>query len=62
MAQMLLDDIRIDEAALVALADARAQAAKEWLIGRGIEGERLFVVAPKLGSEGGAARVDLTLR
>jgi uncharacterized protein involved in outer membrane biogenesis len=62
MAQMLLDDIRIDEAALVALADARAHAAKEWLIGRGIEGERLFVVAPKLGGGGAAARVDLTLR
>jgi len=62
MARMLLDDIRIDEAALVALADARAQAAKEWLIGRGIEGERLFVVAPKTGGEGAGARVELTLR
>jgi hypothetical protein len=62
MTQMLLDDIRVDEAALVALADARAQAAKEWLIGRGIDGERLFVVAPKTGGEGATARVDLTLR
>jgi hypothetical protein len=62
MTQMLLDDIRVDEAALVALADARAQAAKEWLIGRGIDGERLFVVAPKTGGDGATARVDLTLR
>jgi hypothetical protein len=62
MERMLLDDITIDGSALLALADARAQAAKEWLIGRGIDGERLFVVAPKRGGDGTAARVDLTLR
>lgn len=62
MERMLLDDITIDGSALLALADARAQAAKEWLIGRGIDGERLFVVAPKMGGDGAAARVDLTLR
>lgn len=62
MERMLLDDIAIDGSALVALASARAQAAKEWLIGRGIDGERLFVVAPRVGGDGAAARVDLTLR
>jgi hypothetical protein len=62
MERMLLDEITVDESALLALADARAQAAKEWLIGRGIDGERLFVVAPKAGGEGASSRVRMTLR
>ena len=50
------------------LANARAQAAKEWLATQGaIAGERMFVVAPRLGAEGVAAgasvtRVDLSLK
>lgn len=50
------------------LANARAQAAKEWLATQGaIAGERMFVVAPRLNAEGVAAgasasRVDLSLK
>ena len=50
------------------LANTRAQAAKEWLATQGaIAGERLFVMAPRLGTDGvvaGAAttRVDLSLK
>lgn len=50
------------------LANARAQAAKEWLVGRGkVPAERVFVVAPRLADAqakdgGGSARVEFGLK
>jgi hypothetical protein len=45
-AQVAEDDLRL-------LANARAQAAKEWLVAEGkVPAERVFLVAPKLGAEG----------
>lgn len=69
MERMLLAHLAIDEAALRALAEARAQAVRDWLAGHGVAGERIFVVAPKLDREGadGARKgsptaVDLALK
>jgi hypothetical protein len=53
MEALLLASIRVDESALRNLANERAQRAKEYLIEQSkIEGERLFVVAPRLTPEG----------
>ncbi len=68
MERMLLDGIRVDEAALRRLAEARAQAVLDWLVGQGgVAADRLFVVAPKLGGDGqaegrGTMAVDLSLK
>ncbi|MDE2208817.1 MAG: DUF748 domain-containing protein [Betaproteobacteria bacterium] len=68
MEKLLLDSYKVDDAALTALANARAQAVKSWLVGQGhIAPERVFIVAPKLGTEGIAdkglpTRVDFAIR
>ena len=68
MEARLLASYRVDDEALGALANARAQAVKQWFAGAGgIPGERIFIVAPKLTAEGiqdkGApTRVDFALR
>jgi len=68
MEALLLASYRIDDPALTALANRRAQAVKEWLAGDGaVSTERIFVVAPKLGKDGirddGApTRVDFAIR
>ncbi|CAG0969469.1 hypothetical protein BURK1_01149 [Burkholderiales bacterium] len=54
MEAMLLADARVDDDALRALANARAQSVKGALAAKGIAGERLFVVAPRLGGDGAA--------
>jgi hypothetical protein len=68
METLLLASYRVDEAALTALANRRAQTVKEWFVGEGgIPAERVFIVAPKVGGDGikdpGApTRVDFAIR
>jgi outer membrane protein OmpA-like peptidoglycan-associated protein len=60
MEAMLYAEAKADDDQLRLLANARAQAVKDALAAKGIAGERLFLIAPKLGSEGGAARALAT--
>ena len=68
MEKLLLESYKVDGAALTALANARAQAVKSWLVDQGhIAPERVFIVAPKLGAEGITdqglpTRVDFAIR
>jgi hypothetical protein len=75
MEAMLLANAKADDEALRGLANARALAVKDALVARGVADDRLFVVAPRLGGDAGAAtpagattpagaptRVDLALR
>ena len=75
MEAMLLAETAVDEDAVRLLANARAQAVKDALASKGIAGERLFLLAPRLGGEQAATartavaspsapptRVDLALR
>lgn len=65
MEAMLYANAQVDDAALAALANARAQAVKDALARTGVGAERLFLVVPKAApSAAGAppARVDLALR
>ncbi len=69
MEAMLLANTKVDGDALRLLANARAQAVKDALVGKNIAGERLFLTVPQLsGAKEGrvsgapASRVDLALR
>ena len=74
MEAMLLADAKIDDDALRQLANRRAQAVKDAIVATGVQDERLFLIAPRLGDEAGgvkaaagetpgaSARVDLALR
>jgi hypothetical protein len=73
MEAALLDAAVVDDATLRDLANRRGQVVKDSLEAKGIAGERLFLVAPRLGAEGGGvkptgevkgtpSRVDLALR
>ena len=68
MEAMLLASYTVDDNALAGLANRRAQAVKEWFAHEGaVAADRVFIVAPKLGSEGvkdpGApTRVDFSIR
>jgi uncharacterized protein involved in outer membrane biogenesis len=68
MEQLLLSHMQVGGDALRGLAMRRAEAAKEWLAGPGgVAGERVFVVAPKLGGEGiqaggSAGRAEFSLK
>ena len=68
MESLLLANTPVDEDGLRLLANARAQAAKEWLTGEGkVPAERIFIVAPRLTTDdikdkGGPARVDFALK
>ena len=53
MESMLLASYSVDDEALRALANRRAETVKEWFAGKGgIASERMFVVAPKLTADG----------
>src|SRR5690606_10314887 len=55
MERMMLAHIEATDADLTRLANDRAQQAKDWLERSGkIPGERLFIVAPRLGGGGTA--------
>lgn len=64
----LLAGIQVTEEDLRVLANARSQAAKEWLVGNGgIAPECNFILAPKLNPEGikdggRPARVEFSLK
>jgi hypothetical protein len=68
MEQLMLANAQVTEDDLRLLANARAQAAKGWLVETGkIPAERVFVVAPKSGAEGikdkgKPTRVDFALK
>jgi len=68
MEARLLASYRIDNGALTALANRRAEAVKQWLTGQGgVAAERIFIVAPKLGADGikdsgSPVRVDFAIR
>ncbi len=55
MEAMLLADAKVEDDALVLLANARAQAVKDALATKGVAGERLFLVAPKVAAAGATA-------
>jgi hypothetical protein len=68
MEQLMLANAQVTEDDLRLLANARAQAAKGWLVQTGkIPAERIFIVAPKTGAEGikdkgKPTRVDFALK
>ena len=68
MESRLLAAYRVDDAALTALANRRATAVKQWFTSEGgLPGERIFIVAPKLGADGikdggTPTRVDFAIR
>jgi hypothetical protein len=68
MEQLMLANAQVSEDDLRLLANARAQAAKSWLVETGkIPAERVFIVAPKTGAEGikdkgKPTRVDFALK
>ena len=68
MEQLMLANVQIGEDDLRALADARAQAAKGWLLEQGkIPAERVLIVAPTLTADGikdkgKPTRVDFALK
>jgi hypothetical protein len=68
MEKLMLEHTPVAEDDLRLLANARAQAAKEWLATDGkVPAERMFIVAPKLTAEdikdkGGPARADFGLK
>jgi hypothetical protein len=70
MEAMLYANAVVDDEALRLLATRRAQAVKEAIAARGVPGDRLFLIAPRIETEAAAgtpapttlARVDLGLR
>ena len=76
MEAMLHSQAQVDDEALRALANTRAQAVKDAIAAKGVPVERLFLVAPRSGPQAGTAaargneaaiprrpsRVDLALR
>lgn len=53
METLMLTHAQVGDEDLRALANARAQAAKDWLVNEGkIPAERVFIVAPKLSADG----------
>jgi Domain of Unknown Function (DUF748) len=68
MEQLMLASVQVSDGELRLLADARAQAAKDWLVETGkIAAERIFIAAPKADAagtqdQGKASRVDFSLR
>jgi hypothetical protein len=63
MEQLMIANTAVDEDDLAALANRRAQAVKDWLTRAGqINGERIFVLAPRVGGQDAAEKVDFALR
>jgi uncharacterized protein involved in outer membrane biogenesis len=60
MEATLFADAKVDDDALRLLANARAQSVKDALAAKGVAGERLFLIAPHLGSEGVAPMAAAT--
>jgi flagellar motor protein MotB len=68
MEQLMLANAQATEEDLRQLANRRAQAAKDWLVEKGgVPAERVFLVAPKVGTDGikdkgKPERVDFSLK
>jgi len=68
MERLLLGNAPVSEADLRSLAQARAQAVREWLVGTGeLSPERASIIAPKMNAEGikdsgKPTRVDFALK
>ena len=68
MESRLLASYGADDTALRDLANRRAQAVEEWLVGHGgLSADRVFLLAPKLDAtgikdEGAATRVDFSIK
>ena len=68
MEQLMLSQVPVGDAELRQLADARAQAAKDWLVETGnIAPQRISIAPPNAGADGikdqgKASRVDFSLR
>jgi uncharacterized protein involved in outer membrane biogenesis len=68
MESLMLANTEVSEDDLRLLANARAQAAKEWLVGEGkVAAERVFIVTPRLtaegiGDKGKPTRADFALK
>ena len=64
----MLANAQATEEDLRQLANRRAEAAKDWLVAKGgVAADRVFLVAPKLGTEGikdkgKPERVDFSLK
>jgi len=53
MEQLMLANAEVGEGELRQLGQARAQTAKDWLVGTGkITADRVFIVSPKMGTDG----------
>jgi hypothetical protein len=72
MEQIMIANAEVDDDDLTALGNRRAQAVKDWLLKLGqVSAERIFILAPKVGSEdadgrgagtSAVTRVDFSLR
>ena len=68
MEQLMLSNVQVTDDDLRLLADARAQAAKNWLVETGkVSAARVFIATPKAGAkgikdQGKSTRVDFSLR
>ena len=66
MEAMLLANAKVDDDAIRLLANARAQTVKDALAAKGVGGDRVFLLAPRVGAKlptnAPPARVDLALR
>ena len=62
MEAMLLTAAKVDDDALRQLANTRAQAVKDAIAAKGVAGERLFLVAPRLGNEAGGVKTAVPAR
>jgi hypothetical protein len=68
MENLMRTNAQVSDEDLRVLANQRAQAAKEWLVGQGkVPADRVFLVAPQLTAEGvkdkgKATRVDFAIR
>ena len=56
MEAMLVASAKIDDDVLRQLANRRAQAIKDAIVATGIQGERLFVTAPRVGNDAGGVK------
>ncbi len=63
MEALMRANVVVGEAELRALAQQRAQAVREWLVGEGaVPGERVFVLEPKVEPLGEGGQVQFSLR
>ena len=66
MERLMLANTRVSDEDLRVLANQRAEAAKAFLVEKGVAGERIFLVSPVLNAqgvkEGKPGRVDFSLK